>query len=237
MSVWVMPFVEVYQNFPKQSQAVACGGHPRPYAKSSTALFPSLPVGQHATDVAHGVVNVTYIVELPLVEKILLDECGLSRTQWEAMYANVGADCGAPTTANDKLRSSSQTHYLERPISNAVSFFMDAKYLAILNMVDIEKKGFTRDNQGHQVALPKLIRAMFVLIRTMVKVAHTPHPKEKDITYFVSAAENLRNVLSALDTLGTVRVGTCLDLSHSSILGTVGYFVPFPMSWLGRTVA
>ena len=28
MSVWVMPSVDVYENFLKQSQAVAGGGHP-----------------------------------------------------------------------------------------------------------------------------------------------------------------------------------------------------------------
>ena len=45
---------------------------PRPYAKSATARFHSIPVEQH------GVVNVTYTVELPLVENFLVDECGLS---------------------------------------------------------------------------------------------------------------------------------------------------------------
>ena len=28
MSVWVMPYVDVYENFLKHSQAVAGGGHP-----------------------------------------------------------------------------------------------------------------------------------------------------------------------------------------------------------------
>ena len=102
---------------------------PRPYAKASSALFQSIPVEQHATDVAHGVVNVTYTVELPLVENFLVDECGLSRTQWLAMYANVAADSGVPSTADDELRNiSSQTDYLERSISHAVSFFWDAAF-------------------------------------------------------------------------------------------------------------
>ena len=113
---------------------------------------------------------------------------------------------------------------------------MDAKYLSILTVVDIEDKGFTRDYQGQPVAVPKLIRAMFEHTRTMVKVAYTPHPKVKDITDFVSAAKHLRSVLYALGASRTVwgHVWTC---SHSSIFGTLGYFVPFPMSWLGRTVA
>ena len=185
---------------------------PRPYAKSSSALFQSTPVEQHATDVAHGVVNVTYTVELPLLENCLVDKSGLSRTEWLAMYANVAADCGVPSTADDELRNvSSQTDYLERSISNAVSFFMEAKYLSILTVVDIKDKGFTRDYQGQPVAVPKLLRAMFEHSRTMVKVACTAPPKVKDITDFVSAAKHLRSVLHALGASGTVwgRVWTC----------------------------
>ena len=193
-------------------------------AKSPNSLLPSVPVEQNPPDCAHGVVNVLYTVGMPLVENFLINECGMSRKTWTHMFSSYGPDA-QPAAASD-ADDPTQPDYLQRSITNAVEFFMQAKYLDIVDVLRVREQGQTRNFNGVPVATHKLLSAMFEHAATMLKVAYNPKPSATDIVYVSQAASNLRKILHALQAKGTVwgHVWTC---HVSQFLTRWGTLYPF----------
>ena len=170
-------------------------------AKSPNSLLPSVPVEQHPPDCAHGVVNVLYTVEMPLVENFLINECGMSRKTWTHMFSSYGPDAH-PSDADDPT----QPDYLQRSITNVVKFFIEAKYLDIVDVLRVREQGQTRNFNGVPLATHKLLSAMFEHTATMHKATYNPKPSATDIVNVSQATSNLRKILHALQAKGRVAV-------------------------------
>ena len=138
-------------------------------AKSPNSLLPSVPVEQHPPDSPHDVVNVLYTVEMPLEEKFVINECGMSRKTWTYMFPSYGPD--AQTAAASDADDPTQPDYLQRSITNAVEFFMQAKYLDIVDVLMVTEQGQMRNLNGVPVATHKLLSAMFEHTATILKVS------------------------------------------------------------------
>ena len=138
-----------------------------------------------------------------------LGECGMSRKTWTHMFSSYGPDA-QPAAASD-ADDPTQPDYLQRSITNAVEFFMQAKYLDIVDVLRVREQGQTRNFNGVPVATHKLLSAMFEHTATMLKVAYNPKPSATDIVNVSQAASNLRKILHALQAKGTVwgHVWTC----------------------------
>ena len=163
------------------------------------SLWSNIPLIAHG---AHGVVNVLYTVEMPLVENFLINECGMSRKTWTHMCSSYGPDA-QPAAASD-ADDPTQPDYLQRSITNAVEFFMEAKYLDIVDVLRVRERGQTRNFNGVPVATHKFLSAMFEHTATMPKVAYKPKPNATDIVNVSQAASNLREILHALRAKGTI---------------------------------
>ena len=105
-------------------------------AKSPNSPLPSI-MEQHQRDCAHGFVNVLYTVEMPLVQTIVVNECGMTRKTWAKMFSSDGAD--APPAAAAHSDDPTQAHYLQHSISNAVEFFTNNKYFDFVNVMRLRE--------------------------------------------------------------------------------------------------
>ena len=59
-------------------------------------MFPTIPIDQYTIDCSHGIVNVLFTVDIPLVAKIL-EDAGLSKAAVERFIAGIDVDIVALT--------------------------------------------------------------------------------------------------------------------------------------------
>ena len=72
------------------------------------------------------------LLEIPEVEKFLLDECGMPSATWSTLYASFAPD--APNAEEGNAEA-----YLQCSISNAITFFHGAKYLEIAAVLKLNQ--------------------------------------------------------------------------------------------------
>ena len=172
-------------------------------AASGTAMFPTIPIDQYAIDCSHGIVNVLFTVQIPLVAKIL-EDAGLPKAAVDRFIAGIDVDIVALTSGDDDGAA------LPRSISNALKFYEKRLYTPIVDMMRQHCKTVTRiDNRDVETA--DLVMSMFTLTHRMLRVAYKPKPSAEDISGACDAATSLRKVLHALDAPCTpwMHVWTC----------------------------
>ena len=181
----------------------------RPYTKAPCSLPHTVPIQQHAVDMAQGAVHVLYTVELPLVEDVLVNNCGMPRATWDNWYTLVGPDRyvlggGVQDEEEDEF-DTTLTDYLQRSITNTIGFFQNAKYLDIIRLAKFwVRSDNTRDYNGRQFNVLDLLSAMLEHTATIARVAYTRKPKVHDIMAFKSAATHLRSILCVLNAKTTI---------------------------------
>lgn len=193
-----------------------------PMAASNERLFTSIPCEQHAIDCSHGIVNVLYTVELPIIYTWLSDVGGMTGVSIERFMSNIDADWAHNLETGDADGGDP----LPRSISNALKFFNNHIYNRVVAKVRSECQHVIRF-EGQDVEVHKLCEAMFVLTHRMLKVAYDPKPNQHDIDRACNGTATLRKVLDALGAKCTpwMHVWTCHVPQFLRLWGTLQPFL------------
>ena len=156
-------------------------------------MTPTIRIKQYAIDCAHGIVNVLFTVQIPLVAKIL-EDVGLSKVAAERFIAGIDVDIVALTNGDDDGRGAAPPW----SISNALKFHEKRLYNPIVDMLRQHCKTATRIDK-RDVQTMDLVMSMITLTHRRLRVAYKPKPSAEDISGACDAATSLRKVLHALD--------------------------------------
>ena len=191
----------------------------RPPTLSADALFDQIPIYQRPMDCAHGMVNLLYGVQQPVVKEIRRVDCKMTETQINDFLDKLNMT-GTVTYTGDVEEG---TGY-PRSISNALKFYDTRAYNAIIAKVQASC-GTQLLWRGKHYQKADLLRAMPAHTKTMLDVVYTQKPKAVQINSVVTAAQKLRDLLHLFDAPATPwgHVWTCHVPQYLQELGT-----PFP---------
>ena len=155
-------------------------------------MFASIPIEQFAIDCSHGIVNVLFTVQLPLVCNVLEDS-GVSKKTINELMERVDVDLRALTSEEGSIEGSE----VQRSISNALKFYSARLYNPLLDNLRHHCKLVKRIDDK-DVLVADLVMYMFTLTHRMLIVAYEDTPSAEQIASACDAGRMLRKVLHAL---------------------------------------
>ena len=172
---------------------------------SRSSMFASIPIEQFAIDCSHGIVNVLFTDQLPLVCNVLEDS-GVSKATINEPMERVDVDLRALTSEEGSIEGCE----LQRSISNALKFYSARLYNPLLDNLRHHCKLVKRIDDK-DVLVADLVMSMFTLTHRMLIVAYPDKPSAEQIASACDAGRMLRKVLHALDAPCTpwMHVWTC----------------------------